>query len=237
MASCAFPISVHRNCEILSMTEREASNYELQIKLTTSDKEYVPRTFSIRGEISQIAKVLKLFGERYSDETLFSKTFGHRPCFQIEGNRLFVENEFGRKFSMDIPNVDVERIVSIFTRTSSQSEQIKTQEKKQRNWSKTGVEGILESWSEINMNRSLSSTQRTSLKIVSIHEFVHKLGKERGIGQADLETATANLSEVKDPVTLLARYRLLYFGKEIGAELIALEASDHVQSRLRTISH
>lgn len=235
MTQNMFPLSIHKNCELLSLKKKSPKEFEVKIKLTTKDKEYVPYQLPIHGNTTQVAKVLTWLGEEYADEQKFSQTFGYLPSFQFVGDTLYVKNASGNRFPMEMPPMDVRKIATIFRRLIQDKavQNHGTHSLKKKN----GIQFVLKNWSDLNTNRSMSSKNRMAAKVESIHEFVKKTGLAQGIEEDKLDEAHRSLETIEDPVTLLSRYRLHYFSDSIGNELLELEKSSELSSHLRTITN
>lgn len=122
MVKPKLPVSVQKNCEILSIRpESNEGHYAVTAKFTNQTNECVA-PLHVKGTPESIGKIMKCLAEKFAsheveDEDLVNPLL-ERVVFEIKGKKVVAQNQDNGEviLNIDAPDVDTEKVKEISSR-------------------------------------------------------------------------------------------------------------------------
>lgn len=229
MVKSEFPLSVQKNCEILSIQpESEEGHYAVTAKFTNQTNECVA-PLHVKGTPESIGQIMKCLGEKFASHEVEEEDLDNplleRVVFEIKGKKVVAQNQDNGEvvLNTDAPEVDTEKVEEISSRFLRPNTPVDKKEGKAESAVLDSVPKVKKLWAETNANRKLTKEGRIKQKISDLHAFVRHLAGKKGIPQEKIDAAVEDLSgSNKNLNEVLNSYRLQYF-PEIAHELKELQ--------------
>lgn len=224
METNKFPISIHKNCEIISIQpDAEKECYTVQAKFTTPTSECVASTLHLKGSAENIGRIMECLSKEFAAGKLQEKELESprldRVVFEIRGKKVIGKDQDNKEIilSTEVPeHLDPAKIKEIsshfFQPAAAPAAKVID-----------SIPKIKIVWKEINANLKMRKEDKIKQKISDLHAFVRHLAKQRGLDPDRIDEAVDILSESHKSLTeVLSCYRLQYF-PELDAELKELQ--------------
>ncbi|MBS0653879.1 MAG: hypothetical protein JSR39_10205 [Verrucomicrobia bacterium] len=229
MVKSEFPVSVQKNCEILSIQpESQEGHYAVTAKFTNQTNECVT-PLHVKGTPESIGQILKCLGEKFAthevEEDDLDNPLLERVVFEIKGKKVVAQNQDNGEevLNADAPEVDTDKIEEISSRFLRPNAPVAKKEAGAEAPVLDSVPKVKKLWAETNANRKLTKEGRIKQKISDLHAFVRHLAEKKGIPQDKIDAAVDDLSgSNKNLNEVLNSYRLQHF-PELESELKELQ--------------
>lgn len=228
MSDNKIPVSVQKNCEIISIQpEAEEGHYTVKAKFTNATSECVTPFLHVKGSPENIGQIMKCLGEEFAANRLNEEDLENplleRAVFEIKGKKVIARDQdtdepiLTEDAPEDLDPGKVEEISFRFLRpAANQQDSLETTPVAD------SVPKIKKLWAETNANRKITKESRIKQKISNLHTFVRHLAEKRGIPQERIDEALDTLSELNNLTEVIGRYRIQYL-PELDAELKELQ--------------